>query len=62
MKKVGVVVGVLCASWFLCLFGTILSGPGVCVVWDNILLRGPHVVMEIGLAIVQQLGTQHFRA
>jgi hypothetical protein len=57
MKKLGVVIGVACASWFLCLFGTTLCAPGVCVVWDNVLFRGAHVLMEVGLAVMQQLGT-----
>lgn len=55
LKNLGVVVPMVCAEWFLCLFATTLSSVVVLVVWDNIFFRGPHVVYEVGLAIMQQL-------
>jgi hypothetical protein len=58
MQQLGVTVPVLCAEWFLCMFGTTLNAMSVLVVWDNMLFRGSHVVYEVGLAIMQQLRDQ----
>lgn len=51
-NKLGVDLGVVSLSWFLCLFTKTLPLEACLIVWDSLLLEGNKVLFRFGLALI----------